>query len=47
MIRESDGALLVTARQALALVPMPEGKPVAPARRMGEPLGMRVCPRCH
>jgi len=28
MIRESDGQLLVTARQALALVKMPEGKPV-------------------
>jgi YbgC/YbaW family acyl-CoA thioester hydrolase len=28
MIRESDGALIVTARQALALVQMPEGKPV-------------------
>ena len=28
MIRESDGALLVTARQALALVQMPEGKPL-------------------
>jgi YbgC/YbaW family acyl-CoA thioester hydrolase len=28
MIRESDGALLVTARQALALVSMPEGKPL-------------------
>ena len=27
MIRESDGATLVTARQALALVQMPEGKP--------------------
>ena len=27
MIREADGALLVTARQALALVQMPEGKP--------------------
>lgn len=27
MIRESDGALLVTARQALALVQMPEGTP--------------------
>jgi YbgC/YbaW family acyl-CoA thioester hydrolase len=27
MIRESDGATLVTARQALALVVMPEGKP--------------------
>ena len=27
MIREVDGALLVTARQALALVQMPEGKP--------------------
>jgi YbgC/YbaW family acyl-CoA thioester hydrolase len=28
MIRESDGAILVTARQALALVAMPEGKPM-------------------
>jgi YbgC/YbaW family acyl-CoA thioester hydrolase len=28
MIRESDGVTLVTARQALALVAMPEGKPV-------------------
>ena len=28
MTRESDGALLITARQALALVQMPEGKPV-------------------
>ncbi len=28
MIRESDGVLLVTARQALALVQMPEGKPL-------------------
>lgn len=28
MIRESDGALLVTARQALALVRMPDGKPM-------------------
>jgi YbgC/YbaW family acyl-CoA thioester hydrolase len=28
VIRESDGALLITARQALALVQMPEGKPV-------------------
>ncbi len=27
MIRNSDGATLVTARQALALVQMPEGKP--------------------
>ncbi len=27
MIREADGATLVTARQALALVVMPEGKP--------------------
>lgn len=26
--RESDGALLITSRQALALVQMPEGKPV-------------------
>ena len=28
VIRESDGALLITSRQALALVQMPEGKPV-------------------
>ena len=28
MIRESDGSLMVTARQALALVQMPEGKPM-------------------
>lgn len=28
MVRESDGAVLVTARQALALVQMPAGKPV-------------------
>jgi YbgC/YbaW family acyl-CoA thioester hydrolase len=28
MIRESDGATLVTARQSLALVSMPDGKPV-------------------
>ena len=28
MIREADGATLVTARQALALVAMPAGKPV-------------------
>ena len=28
MTRESDGALLVTARQSLALVQMPEGKPL-------------------
>jgi len=28
MVRESDGALLVTARQALALVQMPAGKPM-------------------
>jgi YbgC/YbaW family acyl-CoA thioester hydrolase len=28
MIRESDGVLLVTARQSLALVQMPEGKPL-------------------
>jgi len=27
MIRESDGVTLVTARQALAIVQMPEGKP--------------------
>lgn len=28
MIREADGAVLVTARQALALVQMPAGKPM-------------------
>ncbi len=28
MIRESDGTVLVTARQSLALVAMPEGKPL-------------------
>lgn len=28
MIRESDGTTLVTARQSLALVSMPEGKPL-------------------
>jgi YbgC/YbaW family acyl-CoA thioester hydrolase len=28
MIRESDGATLVTARQSLSLVAMPEGKPL-------------------
>ena len=28
MIRESDGVLLVAARQSLALVQMPEGKPM-------------------
>lgn len=28
MIREADGAVLVTARQSLALVSMPEGKPM-------------------
>jgi YbgC/YbaW family acyl-CoA thioester hydrolase len=28
LFRESDGELLVTARQSLALVQMPEGKPV-------------------
>lgn len=27
VLREADGALLITARQALALVQMPEGKP--------------------
>jgi YbgC/YbaW family acyl-CoA thioester hydrolase len=28
MVRESDGALLVTARQSLSLVSMPDGKPL-------------------
>ncbi|HEX7261325.1 MAG TPA: thioesterase family protein [Luteolibacter sp.] len=36
MIRESDGALLVTARQSLALVQMPDGKPARlPAEWVG------------
>jgi len=37
MIRESDGATLVTARQALALVAMPAGKPARlPAEWVGK-----------
>ena len=28
VIRDSDGVVLITARQALALVQMPEGRPV-------------------
>ena len=35
MRREEDGALLVTARQALALVKMPEGKPLRLPRGFG------------
>ena len=34
--REEDGALLVTARQALALVKMPEGKPLRLPRCFGK-----------
>lgn len=40
MIRESDGALLVTARQCLALVKMPEGKP----QRLPDGFGKPSCP---
>ncbi|GAA5482618.1 acyl-CoA thioesterase [Haloferula sargassicola] len=36
MTRESDGELLVTARQALALVQMPEGRPVRLPPGFGE-----------
>lgn len=36
MIRESDGAVLVTARQSLALVKMPEGRPVRLPREWAE-----------
>lgn len=38
VIRESDGLTLITARQALALVQMPEGKPVRlPANWLEKP----------
>jgi YbgC/YbaW family acyl-CoA thioester hydrolase len=40
MRRESDGVLLVTARQALALVRMPEGKPVRLPLDFGQPSGL-------
>jgi YbgC/YbaW family acyl-CoA thioester hydrolase len=36
MRREEDGVLLVTARQALALVKMPEGKPLRLPQGFGE-----------
>lgn len=36
MRREEDGMLLVTARQALALVKMPEGKPLRLPRDFGK-----------
>lgn len=36
MTREADGTVLVTARQALALVQMPEGKPVRLPAGWGE-----------
>ena len=39
MIRESDDALLVTARQALALVQMPEGKPLRLPKEWAEKWG--------
>lgn len=39
MIRESDGILLVTARQSLALVKMPEGKPVKLPKEWAEKWG--------
>lgn len=37
MRRESDGVVLVTARQSLALVRMPEGKPVRLPPDFGQP----------
>ncbi len=49
MHRESDGALLVTARQALALVQMPAGKPLRLppdwAEKWADSLISRVLPR--
>jgi len=39
MIRESDQALLVSARQALALVQMPEGKPLRLPKEWAERWG--------
>ena len=39
MIRESDGATLVTARQSLALVQMPEGKPMRLPKEWSEQWG--------
>ena len=39
VIRESDGATLVTARQCLALVQMPEGKPIRLPKEWGERWG--------
>ncbi len=42
MTRESDGVLLVTARQSLALVQMPEGKPI----RLPKEWGQRDRHRC-
>lgn len=43
MIRESDGAVLVTARQALALVQMPEGKPLRLPKEWMEKWGGGNC----
>jgi YbgC/YbaW family acyl-CoA thioester hydrolase len=39
MIREADGGLMVTARQSLALVQMPEGKPMRLPKDWGERWG--------
>jgi len=39
VIREADGVLLITARQALALVQMPEGKPLRLPREWTESWG--------
>lgn len=39
VIREEDGVLLITARQALALVQMPEGKPLRLPREWAENWG--------
>ncbi|MGB0292704.1 MAG: acyl-CoA thioesterase [Luteolibacter sp.] len=39
MIRESDGILLVTARQSLALVQMPQGKPLRLPKKWAEKWG--------
>ena len=39
MVRESDDALLVTARQSLALVQMPEGKPLRLPKEWAEKWG--------
>ena len=42
MIRESDGTLLVTARQSLALVQMPQGKPLRLPKEWTEKWGVNA-----